>query len=187
MSLAHIYLNIGSNSGDRRALVGRAVAAVVCALGPARMSRPFRSAPWGFDSGSEFLNVGLDIDISRSPFAAMDDSDACRGILALLKKIERNISDMPHRNPDGSYRDREIDIDIIAADDDCAVSLPEVEVPHPRMDAREFVLVPLAELAPQWHHPLSGLTAAAMLGRLSEKRAQHVERPERIESGGEMD
>ena len=137
MGFRYLYLNIGSNSGDRRALIGRAVAAVVMALGPARMSRPFRSAPWGFSSSSEFLNIGLEIDISDTSFSAMDVCGACRAILACLKKIEKDISDMPHRNPDGSYRDREIDIDMIALDG-CVVDSPDIIVPHPRMDIREI-------------------------------------------------
>ena len=168
MGFRYLYLNIGSNSGDRRALIGRAVAAVVMALGPARMSRPFRSAPGGFSSSSEFLNIGLEIDISDTSFSAMDVCGACRAILACLKKIEKDISDMPHRNPDGSYRDREIDIDMIALDG-CVVDSPDIIVPHPRMDIREFVLVPMAGLAPGWMHPVSGLTPVQMLEKLQKR------------------
>ncbi len=75
---------------------------------------------------------------------------------------------MPHRNPDGSYRDREIDIDMIALDG-CVVDSPDIIVPHPRMDIREFVLVPMAGLAPGWMHPVSGLTPVQMLEKLQKR------------------
>lgn len=184
MGLRHLYINIGSNSGDRRALIGRAVAAIVVALGPARMSRPFRSKPWGFSSSSEFLNMGLDVDISDTSFADMDAYDACSGILAILKSIERKISDMPHRNSDGSYRDREIDIDMIALDA-CVVDTAGLIVPHPRMGDRDFVLVPMVALAPEWRHPLSGQTLRKMLESL-QKRERSTSSDWREPSPGEM-
>ena len=69
---------------------------------------------------------------------------------------------MPHRKPDGTYGDREVDIDIIAVDE-LVFASDTLTLPHPRMHLRSFVLGPLAELAPGWRHPLSGLTAAEIL------------------------
>ncbi|MDE6378068.1 MAG: 2-amino-4-hydroxy-6-hydroxymethyldihydropteridine diphosphokinase, partial [Duncaniella sp.] len=72
----------------------------------------------------------------------------------------------PHRDRDGGYIDRRIDIDIIAIDS-IVLSTPRLTLPHPRMHLREFVLVPLAQLAPGWVHPVTGLNASAMLARLT--------------------
>lgn len=76
-------------------------------------------------------------------------------LLDVLQGIERRISDVPHRNPDGSYRDREIDIDIILIDR-LHISTPRLEVPHPRMWQRDFVIGPLLELRPEFIPPTGG-------------------------------
>lgn len=157
-----VYLNIGSNQGDRRAIVARAVAAVSALSFPvverSRVSAPVESAPWGYDSDSAFLNVGVALDcrIDR-PWTV----PALHRLLDSLQAIERSIGTMPHRNADGSYRDRLIDIDLIAVDT-LVVDTPDLVLPHPRMHLREFVLRPMCEVWPGWRHPLLGLTPAEM-------------------------
>ena len=145
-----IHLNIGSNQGDRAALIGRAVALLVRALPDAcvRCSAPVESEPWGFDSPSAFLNVGVMLDLPRylAPEALLDITQAA----------ERAISPASHRNPDGSYRDRLIDIDIIAVDR-LRIDTPRLTLPHPRAHLRAFVLDPLRELDPQLHAELAAL------------------------------
>ena len=139
-----VYLSLGSNSGDRRALIGRAVAALALRL-PAvamRTSGFYCSAPWGFESENDFLNIAAALTFDRD--AAWSDAEA-EALLDKLQGIERDISAMPHRNADGSYRDREIDIDIIAIDNQ-HISTPRLTVPHPLAQRRPFVTVPLAEI-----------------------------------------
>ena len=134
--LAH--LNIGSNRGDRHALLARAVALIVERLRAQsyRVSTPVESEPWGFESEHPFLNIGMDVRLDdMSPEALLDS----------LQAIEKEISAMPHRNSDGSYRDREIDIDIILIDDMHMDTL-RLQLPHPRMLERDFVMIPLREL-----------------------------------------
>ena len=80
--------------------------------------------------------------------------------------MERSISPAAHRHPDGSYADRMIDIDLIAAGS-AVVDSPRLTLPHPRMHLRPFVLRPMDQLEPGWLHPLLGLTPAAMLRLLS--------------------
>lgn len=151
MATAHI--NIGSNIGDRLALTGQAVAAVESALGAAAtVSEPFESEPWGFESANGFINVGLNIDTG-----SLDPASLMR----LLQEVERSIDGSSHRNADGSYRDRLIDIDLIAVDT-LVIDTPELVLPHPRMHLREFVLRPMCEVWPGWRHPLLGLTPAEM-------------------------
>lgn len=136
-----IHLNIGSNQGDRAALIERAVALLMRAMPDARVRRsaPVESEPWGFDSPNAFLNIGLMIDLPRSI-----DPEA---LLDITQAAERAISPASHRNPDGSYRDRLIDIDIIAVDR-LRLHTPRLTLPHPRAALRPFVLTPLRELDP---------------------------------------
>lgn len=84
----------------------RAVAAVEKEFGWFELSHHVESEPWGFESKNKFLNVGMAF------ISGLDPLD----VLHILQRIERSISADSHRNPDGSYRDRVIDIDIIAAE-----------------------------------------------------------------------
>lgn len=151
----NVFLNIGSNLGDRRRNISRAVAALEREFGYFELSHSLESAPWGFDSENSFLNIGMMIISDLPPLE----------ILHKLQSIEKAIGPGSHRNPDGSYADRLIDIDIIAIDD-MVIDTPELQIPHPRMAERRFVLEPLAELAPFWVHPLSGKSPADMLRKL---------------------
>ncbi len=161
--ISEIHLNIGSNSGDSRAFIARAVAALRSAFaGTLSVSGEVVSEPWGFVSANSFVNVGVLIAIEKTdPWTPA----ALEALLARVKTLEKAISQMPHRKPDGSYADREIDIDIIAVDS-LEYNSPALTLPHPHMSERRFVLEPLAELAPGWKHPASGRTAAEMLARL---------------------
>lgn len=133
-----IYLNLGSNTGDSETLIGRAVALVLEHFKPLkfRVSQPYRSEPWGFESQNKFLNVGLGIRI--------DGDIEPLDVLHAVQEIERSLSSMPHRNPDGSYRDRELDIDIIEIPGKTICS-DELTLPHPRASERDFVMIPLEQ------------------------------------------
>ncbi len=149
------YINIGSNKGDRLSIIDSAVAAISSTGREMRVSAPFESEPWGYDSPHPFINVGVTIEIDSSPVE----------YLATLRAIELSLSTDAHRNPDNTYRDRALDIDLIAIDS-IIIDTPALTLPHPRMHLRPFVLIPMAELAPSWCHPLHHLTPAAMLQQL---------------------
>lgn len=151
-----LYLiNLGSNLGNKRLNLSRAMRGVAEAFGPFELSHTVESAPQGFKSDHSFLNVGMAFNSDLEP----------EEVLARLQEIERSISPASHRRADGSYADRMIDIDIVAADDLCYDS-HHLHIPHPRLAERRFFLEPLDELAPGWRHPHSGKTAREMLMEL---------------------
>ena len=157
------YINIGSNQGDRRANIARAVALIADTLHvKPQLSSAIESEPWGYDSDSPYINIGLAFDSRITPEALLD----------VLLSIEHSISPASHRKPDGSYADRLIDIDLIAYGDTTidmtqTPSGNSLTLPHPRMHLRKFVLLPMLQLAPEWTHPVTGLTPADMLQKLN--------------------
>ena len=154
-----VIVNIGSNVGNRRLHLSRAVKRLGDEFGPFELSHTVESEPWGFDSTNSFLNVAMMFQSDLSPVEIMNK----------LQGIERSISTLNHRNSDGSYRDREIDIDIMAIDE-IVIEDPLVTLPHPRLPERDFFLVPFQELAPSWRHPVNGKTAGEMLSELQQKK-----------------
>lgn len=147
MSVA--YLNIGSNQGDRHAFIERAVALIeLLSDSPVMRSDYVLTAPWGFESPNQFLNLGVAIEWQGTPLQLLDR----------LQAVERAISPLPHRDGSGNYIDRAIDIDIIAIGQ-TIVESERLTIPHPKMHLREFVLKPMIQLAPEWIHPKLKLTA----------------------------
>ena len=136
--------------------IDRAVA-LLSSLGSVEaVSGPVRSLPWGYESDAEFVNVGVNLQTALDPSALLEG----------LKAIERQIAPGgSHRDSEGRYADREIDLDLIALDDR-VVDLPDLQVPHPLMALRPFVLQPMDDLLPQWRHPRTGLTCKEMLSAL---------------------
>ena len=150
--MSYVLVNIGSNLGDRRLNLSRAMRKIGEEFGDFEISHVVESAPWGFDSTHSFLNLGMSFETDLSPL----------DLLHKLQEIERSIGGGSHRTPDGGYADREIDIDIIAIDQEI-IDVPELQVPHPHMADRLFVLEPMDELAPGWRHPVTGLTPIEMI------------------------
>ena len=148
----YAIINIGSNLGDRRLNLSRALAAVMREFGDLEMSHTVETEAAGYESANKFLNVSLMFQTDLEPQA----------LLERLQAIEKSINKTPHRHADGSYRDRELDIDIVALDD-LVIDTPTLQVPHPRLAERPFFLTPLEEIAPAWTHPVTGLTATQML------------------------
>ncbi len=146
------YLNLGSNLGNRLLHLTRAMKAIGEEFGPYETSHKVESDPWGFNSTNRFVNIGLTIESEEEP----------EEVLRRLQCIEKRISPRGHRRWNGSYNDREIDIDIMATDNGSYDS-SVLHIPHKHLAKRDFFLTPLAELAPEWRHPDTGLSASEML------------------------
>lgn len=138
--MSRLHINIGSNQGDRLGTLGRAVALIARAFAPARvlLSEYVESAPWGYESSEPFLNRGVLVLTERTlnPFEALRAAQAIEQTIAPGQR---------HRNPDGSYRDRPLDIDLIDLDG-VHIDTPTLILPHPRAEVRPFVTGPMHEL-----------------------------------------
>ncbi len=155
--MATVHINIGSNIGDRHAHIELAVIRIMEVFGNCvRRSDFIESEPWGFSSPNKFLNLGI---------AVMTEVESPETVLEQLKAVERSINPASHRTADGCYADRAIDIDLIAIDG-IVYESKSLTLPHPCMHMRQFVLIPLAQTAPDWRHPILGLTARELLEKL---------------------
>ena len=136
MIMPEAYVNIGSNIGHRHANIELAVAAIKGTLDRnAKVSPPYYCEPQGFESENTFVNVGVLLNIDLDPFE----------LLRRLQSIERSIDQSPHRDPEGNYVDRSIDIDLITYGN-WEIHSQTLTLPHPRMHERPFVLIPLVQL-----------------------------------------
>ena len=163
MSIA--YINIGSNMGNRKALIEQAVAHIELLCNATSNRAPLiESEPWGFESQHPFLNLGIAIETDIAP----------EELITQLLNIEKSICSASHRDENGDYIDRMIDIDLIAVDD-LVINTPQLQLPHPRMHLRDFVLTPMMHLSPCWLHPILKLTISQLHSQLHEKDNQSMD------------
>lgn len=140
MKTTDTYLSLGTNLGDRRSNIGRALELLDEGLGVhySALSSIVESKSWGFEGG-DFLNCAVRYDCPLGPSE----------LLSLCKDIERRMGrrEKVEYAPDGSriYHDRIIDIDILLYGDLC-IDTPELTLPHPKMKEREFIMGPLMEI-----------------------------------------
>lgn len=151
----HYFLNIGSNLGNRQLNISRALLALEKKFGYFEVSKVIETRPWGFISDNLFSNLAVMIISDKSPLEILTD----------IKELENQLNPTPHRTDSGAYADRVLDIDIMAADD-LIVDTDDLKIPHAHLATRKFFLQPFDELAPNWRHPISGLTCAEMLQAL---------------------
>jgi len=143
------FLGLGSNLGVRQDFLNRAAAAIA-RLPLVRLvwcSSVYETDPYGKTDQGKFLNAVLEIETSLDP----------PGLMGEVKRIEKELG----RTPSGHWGPREIDIDILLYDG-LVHSGDALEVPHPDMERRKFVLVPFREIAPDVVHPVNGMTVAEM-------------------------
>ncbi len=155
-----VYLSLGSNVGDRARNLQDAIAALGCAgVRAVRLSSTYETEPVDYLDQPWFLNCAVE---AETELAAPDLLHALRGIEAQMGS-EKLIAKGP----------RLIDMDILLYGNE-VIDTPELQVPHPRMHLRRFVLQPLAEIAPNVQHPISHLSISELLARTPDKSAVRV-------------
>ena len=129
------YLSLGSNLGDRRQLLHTAINEIAERVGRVEaISSCIETEPVGFDSVHLFLNMAVRVTTELNPYE----------LLKVLKRLERDLG-RTRKSHDGVHYDRTIDIDILLYDS-LEVNSEELQIPHPRMWERDFVIRPLKEI-----------------------------------------
>lgn len=151
---ASVFIGFGSNQGDSAALCRGAVESL--RLRPdirvVRVSALYRTKPVGPQDQPWFVNGVLGAETTLAPGELLD----------VLLGVERDFG----RRRDGTrWGPRTLDLDLLSYDD-LILDLPRLTLPHPGLHERLFVLLPLAEIAPEWRHPRLGETARSLLERL---------------------
>ena len=147
MAFVSVYLGLGSNKGDRRKNIERALSMLDEGLGChyTALSRLIETKAWGF-KGDKFLNACVLYRIYRKG----SPEEQGHEILALCKEIERTLGrdEKPEYDADGNriYHNRTIDIDILFYGTE-HIDTEDLTVPHPLIAERDFVKIPLAEIA----------------------------------------
>jgi 2-amino-4-hydroxy-6-hydroxymethyldihydropteridine diphosphokinase len=142
-----VYLGLGSNLGDRDALLRAALARLAPDVRVTRVSSVWDTAPLLVIEQPRFHNAVAEGLTRLDPFA----------LLRLVKRIERELG----RTPAPRYGPRLVDIDILLYDD-LMLNTPTLTIPHAQLAARAFALAPLAEIAPRAWHPALGRDARAL-------------------------
>ena len=131
-----VYLGLGTNLGDKEANLKAAIEEIGKRVGEVTSLSAFHaSEPWGFESEHSFLNAVCCVQTDLNPME----------VLHTTQEIERSLGRLK-KSVNGVYSDRMIDIDILLYDD-LHIQTPELTIPHPLMWERDFVMIPLREIA----------------------------------------
>ena len=151
------YLGLGTNIGNRKENLMRAIEALSLALGSYTACSTFiETAPWGFESENCFLNCAVAFETELTPLELLDTTEM------IERELGRTI-----KSAGGIYHDRTIDIDILLYGN-VVIDTPRLTIPHPLMHLRDFVLEPLAEIAPEAIHPALGKSIHQLAAELGD-------------------
>ncbi len=160
---SQVLLAIGTNLGQRRVNLQRAVDALGETLTIEAVSPIYETEPWGYTEQPDFLNACLLGLTKLSP----DE------LLATCKSIEQRLG----RQAGSKWGPRLIDIDMIFFGQ-MVVDNGKLKVPHPQLDQRAFVLAPLADISPEWSHPKTNQSVINMLKNVDESTVHRLSGPE---------
>jgi 2-amino-4-hydroxy-6-hydroxymethyldihydropteridine diphosphokinase len=153
-----VYLLLGSNLGKREAILNGAINKIAEQIGlVTKKSSFYETAAWGNPDQPSFINVALEVETFLSPLEVLDKALQIEAELGRVRQ-ER-------------WGARLIDIDVILYGDEVVDEQERLQVPHPEMQFRKFVLEPLAEIAPDNFHPLLKQTVSTLLSNLNDNLA----------------
>ncbi len=147
-----LFLLLGGNIGDKKQLFMDALQRIQKELGEIlKISSIYETEPWGFQSDDLFWNLAIEIETKLEPEKVLDTT----------QRIEKELGRVRKTN---QYESRPMDIDIMFYDD-LILDTEKLVIPHPRITERRFVLEPLAELTPDYIHPVLQLKVEELLKR----------------------
>jgi len=151
-----VFLGLGTNMGNRRKNLNDAVAGIREQIGKVvNISSVYETEPWGFKSESQFLNIVIKVETLLNPSA----------VLEAILRIELFLGRVRGEN---QYSSRIIDIDILFYEDQ-VIDSSDLKVPHPKLQERKFVLVPLCEIEPEMVHPVLKKTMVLLFKECEDK------------------
>ena len=159
--MAKVYLGLGTNLGDKEQNLRDAVQKIEEQVGKiVSLSAFYVTAPWGFSSDNSFLNAAVCVETKLSPLEVLQETQM---IEKELGRTQKSVNRM--------YSDRLIDIDLLLYEDlvlsVISASGVELTLPHQLMTERDFVMKPLAEIAPGLVHPVLGKTMKELTSSFS--------------------
>lgn len=144
-----VFLALGSNEGDRVQHLKAAISRIAAIGGSVLQVSPvYETAPWGVTDQPDYLNLVMQIETALPPHE----------LLAAMQETEAGL----HRVREVRWGQRTIDIDVLFYGNE-VIDTADLVVPHPRIQDRRFVLVPLADIAPGFLHPVLQKTVAMLL------------------------
>jgi deoxyguanosine kinase len=153
--MSTVLIGLGSNLGDKAAHLKKAIDRLNLVGTAKSKSGVYESEPWGFEHPEKFLNMALVLDFDDTPDT----------LLSHCLDIETNMGRV--RSAEG-YEGRQIDIDILFFDD-IVVDEEDLQIPHPGIEQRKFVLQPLNDLIPDYLHPVSGKSIKLLLAECTDE------------------
>lgn len=149
-----VFLGLGSNLGRREEHLSKGLALLARSLEVVATSSVYETEPWGFSEQPPFLNLVCQVSTDKAP----------EELLLFCQEVERQVG----RTPTFRYGPRVLDIDILDYGGMVMIR-PGLVLPHPGLEERAFVLVPLAEIAPGWVHPILKKSAIELLAEVPGK------------------
>lgn len=154
--MEQVFLELGGNQGDRWLLLARTKELISKRVGAiTRESSVYETPPWGFESKDFFLNQVIQVATTLHPDALMQELQVIESSLGRIRGAQQYVS-------------RSMDIDLLFYGNRI-IQAENLQVPHPRLHLRNFVLVPMSEIAPDYVHPVLKKNMKELLAACSDE------------------